>query len=144
MKPLSRIAGAVLLAVSSLALAGAPPAPDSTFNGLGGTDGIKKIVSTFIPLLQADERVSESFKDADMKHLAMRLEQQFCELSGGPCKYKGKDMVNIHDGLNVTNAQFNALTEDLQIAMERNGVPSRVQNQLVAKLAPMQRSIVTK
>jgi hemoglobin len=36
------------------------------------------------------------------------------------------------------------MAEDLQIAMERNGVPSRVQNRLMAKLAPMQREIVTK
>lgn len=53
-------------------------------------------------------------------------------------------MKEVHAGLKVTNAQFNALAEDLQIAMERNSVPSYVQNKLVAKLAPMQRAIVTK
>ncbi len=92
----------------------------------------------------ADPRIKDSFTDIDMKNLAMRLEEQFCELSGGPCQYKGKDMVEIHDGLNITRAQFNALAEDLQIAMETVGVPSRYQNKLVAKLAPMQRGIVTK
>lgn len=53
-------------------------------------------------------------------------------------------MVEIHDGLNVSNAQFHALAEDLQLAMERNGVSSRIQNQLMAKLAPLQRAIITK
>ena len=53
-------------------------------------------------------------------------------------------MTEIHDGLNITNAQFNALAEDLQLAMERNGVPARFQNKLIAKLAPMQRAMVTK
>ena len=79
-----------------------------------------------------------------MKHVAMRLEEQFCMLSGGPCEYKGEPMAEIHAGLKVTNAQFNALAEDLQMAMERNSVPSHIQNKLVAKLAPMQRTIVTK
>ena len=139
-----RLACAALLSVASLAMAQTPAADDSTFRGLGGKPGIKKIVDTFIPLILADARIKESFADTDLKNLAMRLEEQFCELSGGPCKYKGKDMVEIHDGLNITRAQFNALAEDLQIAMERVGVPSRFQNKLVAKLAPMERGIVTK
>ena len=137
------IASALFLA-TSLALAQTPLVDDATFQGLGGKPGIKKIVDTLIPLVLADPRIKESFTDIDMKHLAMRLEEQFCALSGGPCTYRGKDMVEIHDGLNITRAQFNALTEDLQIAMERVGVPSRYQNKLVAKLAPMQRGIVTK
>ena len=140
MKLFSQLVCAGLLAMSSLALA----ADDATFQGLGGKDGIKKIVGNLVQLIQTDPRIKESFADSDMKKIAMHLEEQFCVLSGGPCEYKGKDMAEIHDGLNVTNAQFNALTEDLQIAMERNGVPTRIQNKLVAKLAPMQRAIVTK
>ena len=140
MNMLSRFAAAGLLAASSLALA----ADDSTYQGLGGKDGIHKIVGDLIPMVLADPRIKESFTDIDMKHLAMRLEEQFCALSGGPCIYQGKEMAEIHDGLNVTNAQFNAMGEDLQIAMERNGVPTRIQNQLMAKLVPMQRTIVTK
>ena len=117
---------------------------DAVFQGLGGKPGIRNIVATLIPVILADPRIKDSFVDSDMKNLALRLEEQFCVLGGGPCVYKGKDMVEIHDGLNITNAQFNALAEDLQIAMQRNAVPSRVQNQLMAKLAPMQRGIVTK
>ena len=143
MKTLFRLAGIVLLAAAP-AFAQTPPADDATYQGLGGKPGIKKIVDTLVPLILADPRIKESFKDIDMKNLSMRLEEQFCALSGGPCTYQGKDMVEIHDGLNVTNAQFNALTEDLQIAMDKVGVPSRVQNKLVARLAPMQRGIVTK
>ena len=79
-----------------------------------------------------------------MEQLAKSLAQQLCALSGGPCSYRGKDMTTIHDGLNITNAHFNALTEDLQIAMERNGVPSRIQNRLVAQLAAMQPQVVTR
>ena len=122
----------------------APMAADANFQGLGGKPGIKQIVDTLIPLVLADPRIKESFTDIDMKKLALRLEEQFCVLSGGPCTYQGKDMTEIHDGLNITNAQFNALAEDLQLAMERNGVPARFQNKLIAKLAPMQRAMVTK
>lgn len=145
------------LLASSLALAQTPYTDDSTFQGLGGKEGIKKIVDTFIPMLLEDPRIKESFADFDMKQLGVRLEEQFCEYSGGPCKYSGKyrdktmdgvgtvrDMATVHADLKITNAQFNALAEDLQIAMERNNVPSSVSNKLIAKLAPMQRVIVTK
>jgi len=133
------------LAFAALMAASAPSnADDSLYQGLGGKEGIQKIVATLIPMVLADDRIKASFDGVDLKNLAMRLEEQFCELAGGPCKYRGKDMVTIHDGLNITNAQFNALAEDLQVAMERNNVPSSVSNRLVAKLAPMQRQIVTK
>lgn len=140
MMRLSSLAGAVL----ALSLSTGALADDTVFQGLGGNAGIGKIVATLIPMLQADARVNESFKDSDMKQLALHMQQQFCVVSGGPCAYKGKDMATIHDGLNATNAQFNAVAEDLLEAMERNGVPSRVQLKLIAKLAPMQRDIVTK
>lgn len=135
---------ATLLCAGLLAMAAAQAADDATFHGLGGKPGIRKIVDALIPIILADPRIKESFTDIDMKHLAMRLEEQFCEVSGGPCVYQGKDMKEIHDGLNITNAQFNALAEDLQVAMEQSGVPARFQNKLIAKLAPMHRSIVTK
>ena len=143
MKTFARIACLSLLSMAS-AVAQTAGVDDAVFQGLGGKAGIQKIVDTFIPLIKADPRISESFRDSDMKNVSMRLGQQICELSGGPCKYEGKDMVEVHDGLNITNAQFNALAEDLQLAMERNHVPSRIQNKLIAKLAPMQRGIVTK
>ncbi|MBB3117363.1 DUF3034 family protein [Pseudoduganella violacea] len=144
---LHRLAGASLLLATTLACAQTPYAEDSTYRGLGGQEGIRKIVDTFIPLILADERIKATFEDTDMKQLAERLAEQFCELSGGPCKYtgkyKGKDMASVHIDLKISNAQFNALAEDLQIAMERNHVPNSVANKLIAKLAPMQRDIVT-
>ena len=137
---LASLACALSLAAPTFADTGA----DATFQGLGGKPGIRKIVATLVPLLLADARIKESFTDIDMDHVALRLEEQFCELSGGACRYQGKDMTEIHDGLNITVAQFNALVEDLQLAMERSGVHPRFQNKLLARLAPMQRAIVTK
>ena len=152
----SRLAALGLVLASSLALAQTPYTDDSTYQGLGGKEGIKKIVDTFIPLLLADPRIKESFADFDMEQLNVRLQEQFCEFAGGPCKYTGKyrdktmdgvgtvrDMATVHQDLKITNAMFNALAEDLQIAMEQHNVPNGVANKLIAKLAPMQRAIVT-
>jgi truncated hemoglobin YjbI len=156
MKQLTKLAGCGLLLASSLVMAQTPYTEDSTYRGLGGKEGIKKIVDTFIPMVLADPRIKESFADFDMEQLNVRLQEQFCEFAGGPCKYTGKyrdktmdgvgtvrDMATVHQDLKITNAMFNALAEDLQIAMEQNNVPSGVSSKLIAKLASMQRHIVT-
>ncbi|MCU6434097.1 group 1 truncated hemoglobin [Undibacterium sp. Jales W-56] len=137
-----QIAG--IFAVSLSLSAFAQSAPDAMYQELGAKTGISKIVEDFLPIVLADTRINAAFKDTDMERLALMLTEQFCEVSGGPCKYSGKSMTEAHKELNVTNAQFNALAEDLQIAMEKNHIPSSVSNKLVAKLAPMQRPIVTK
>ena len=120
------------------------PADDSVYQALGGREGLKAIVADLLNLVLADDRIKKQFVDADMEHLAMRLNEQLCVLSGGPCTYGGKDMKTIHADQHITNAQFNALAEDLQTAMDKHHVPARAQNKLLAKLAPMQKSIVTK
>jgi hemoglobin len=117
---------------------------DATFRALGEKNGIEKIVKELLPILLADSRIRQSFKDVDMERLSAKLQEQFCVLAGGPCKYSGKDMKLIHEDLKITNAQFNALAEDLQVAMDRQGVAPRAQNKLIGKLAPMQREVVTR
>ncbi len=119
-------------------------ADDSLYNAFGGKAGISKVIDDLLVVWQGDPRISAALKDADVDRLAALLKEQFTQLTGGPAVYSGKDMKTIHDGMGLRNAHFNALAEDLQIAMEKNGVPSRAQNKLLSKLAPLQRDIVTK
>ncbi|HYD78253.1 MAG TPA: group 1 truncated hemoglobin [Paucimonas sp.] len=135
---------AFLLAAPAAAQQGGNTIDDTLYRELGGQEGIRKIIDDFKLIIMDDARINASFKDVDIAHLKKRLAEQFCALAGGPCKYGGKDMTLIHADLGITVAQFNALTEDLQQALDRNGIPYRVQNRLIAKLAPMQREIVTK
>lgn len=118
------------------------PTDDSLFQALGGKDGIGQIVVDLIPIMQQDTRIKKAFNDADIDHLIKMLDEQLCAVSGGPCTYTGKSMKAVHAEIVVTNAQFNAVAEDLQLAMEKHGIPSRVQNRLLARLAPMQHDIV--
>ncbi|MDP9108214.1 MAG: group 1 truncated hemoglobin [Pseudomonadota bacterium] len=146
---LRRLAAHLLLAVCPLMFItplshAEDGADDSVFQQFGGKPGIDKVVSDFLPLLLADARIKETFKDADIERLGVLLAEQFCQLTGGPCKYSGKSMQAAHRDMQITSAQFYALAEDLQIAMEKNGIAQSAQNKLVAKLAPMQRAIVTK
>jgi hemoglobin len=133
----SMLLGAVLLA-------GAEPvaAAEQLFFRMGGEAKLKAAVEELVPILLADERINFAFAQTDMKKFQHLLYTQLCELAGGPCIYDGRDMRTAHAKLPISNAHFNALTEDLYIALDRAGVSYGLQNQLVALLAPMQRDIV--
>ena len=134
---------AALLLCAGLS-AQAQTSSDELYQSLGAKQGISTFVNSFVAIVLEDGRINKAFKDTDTERLAAMLTEQFCELSGGPCKYSGRKMDDAHKDMGVSNAHFNALAEDLQVAMEKHQIPSPVQNKLIAKLAPMQRAIVTR
>jgi hemoglobin len=117
---------------------------DTIFEQMGGEPVLRSAVAEFAKLVLDDSRINFTFAGTNMDSFKNRLYSQLCNLSGGGCSYTGRDMRTAHEGLHVSNAQFNALTEDLYKAMDRVGVSYRVQNKLVALLAPMQQDIVRK
>jgi hemoglobin len=144
MKTLTTTLAAILVMLATALPAHAQKTDDSLYRDLGGLDVLTKVVDDTLALALADARIKDTFKETDMKRLAKLITEQFCELSGGPCKYSGDPMKEVHQGLGLSNMQFNALVEDLQAAMDKSGIPSRTQNKLLALLAPMQRTVVTK
>jgi hemoglobin len=137
------LAAAMVILMTALPVQ-AQKADDSLYRDLGGLEVLTKVVDDTLALALADVRIKDTFKDTDMKRLAKLITEQFCELSGGPCKYSGDPMKEVHQGLALNNMQFNALVEDLQAAMDKANIPSRTQNKLLALLAPMQRTVVSK
>ena len=120
---------------------------DSLYNRLGalaGGDGkaaITVAVDKFLEKVVADDRINFFFANANVPRLRAMLIDQVCEVSGGPCKYTGGDMVTVHKGMNVTESQFIALVEDLRQALVEIGVPIHEMNELVGLLAPLKRQI---
>jgi hemoglobin len=145
--PRGRAAGLVLVGIIALVLACATPsrAGDAgLYDELGGKEGLTRIVNYAIDNYVADPRISGEFDNINFDWLKGRLVLQFCQLTGGPCKYPGRDMVATHKGLHIDSAEFNALVEDLEQAMDKEGVPFRTQNRFLAILAPMKKQIVTR
>jgi hemoglobin len=125
--------------------AGAEPiAGDSVYKAFHEKEGIQRVIDDLLARVTTDPRTEKHFKGVNLKRLNLLLVQQVCYLTGGPCQYTGDDMKTAHAGMDLHNDDFNALAEDLQLAMDKEGVPFNAQNRLLAKLAPMQRMIVTK
>lgn len=119
-------------------------AQDTLYADMGGQTGIDRIVEVSVENYLADPRIKDIFDETNIDRLRAQLKDQFCMIAGGPCQYKGHEMAEAHRGLKLTNTNFNALVEDLQDAMDKVGVPFATQNRFLARLAPMQRHVVTK
>ena len=124
----------------------APAYPEllPVYRQFGEEAGLVKLMDVFMEKLLADPRMRPFFENTDQAKVKKHLVEQFCVILGGPCKYTGRDMKSSHATLGIDRANFNALVEDLQWAMDKQGIPFRAQNKLLAKLAPMHREIETK
>lgn len=138
---LRRLVVAALLAASLGC--GTPPWSRTTlYDDLGAEAGIAQIVSAFLERLAADARIAHFFDQTNLDRFERLLNEQLCQLADGPCRYSGDSMNDVHRGQGIREADFDALVEDLQLAMDAVGVPFRVQFRLLARLAPLRREIV--
>lgn len=145
---------ALLLSVSGAAMAqtmatplAAPANPaeaSALYKALGEKAGITQLMDDFVARLVADPRIAAQFKTANLDHLKRQLTEQICQVAGGPCQYRGADMATAHADMEIRKSHFNALVEDLQLAMDARSIPFSAQNQLLARLAPMHRDIIAK
>ena len=121
----------------------------SLYARLGGKKAITAVVNEFVNNVAADDRINKFFADTakDPKRLEAfkgKLVDQICQASGGPCKYKGKDMKTAHAGMGVSEADFNALVEDLVKALDKFNVGATEKNELLGALGGMKGDIVEK
>lgn len=133
-----------LAALLATGFTGPALADDTLWQDMGGVDNITRIANDTADNFLADDRIKATFDNTNIDRFKTLLAEQFCSVAGGPCAYTGRNMHETHKGLHLTNMDFNAVVEDLQKAMDKDGVPFATQNRFLARLAPMQRDIVTK
>ncbi len=137
----------VAMATSGQAQTGAPDAgpisPVALYQVLGEKAGIQALMDDLVDRLRSDPQIGPLFKDIKPAYLKQQLTDQLCRVSGGPCVYEGEEMKKSHAELKIGTGQFNLLVEILQDCMDARQIPFSVQNQLLARLAPMHRDIIT-
>lgn len=120
------------------------PSLRPVFDQFGRKPGLVALMDDFMVELMADPRTRPFFAHVKRRHVKAELVDQFCVILDGPCRYTGKDMTRVHDGLDIHRSEFDALIEDLQKAMDKHHIPFRAQNKLLARLAPMYRQMVVR
>jgi len=117
----------------------------SLYQRLGGREGIALVVGDFVANMAGDARVNARFKDMkgpQIERLKSHLADQICDATGGPCAYLGRDMKTTHQGMGVSETEWNATVENLVKALDKRGVPAKEQSELLALLGPMKGDIV--
>ena len=117
-------------------------ADSSLYSRLGGTDAITAVIDDFVANVAADTRINARFEKTDIPHLKRMLVEQVCEATGGPCTYTGKNMRAAHAGMKITEAEFNALVEDLTRSLDKFNVGEREKTELLSALGGMKGDIV--
>jgi hemoglobin len=132
-----------LVLIATLVLTACQQQPaTSLYQRLGGESGVEKIVDGVLSGIEHDPGIVHHFEDTDIPRFRRLLIEQFCELSGGPCKYTGASMQESHTGFQITQAHFDALVNHLITAMQQQKVSIEAQNEFLAMLAPMYKDVV--
>src|SRR3984893_15043069 len=119
-----------------------PMQQKSLYDRLGGQGAITAVVDDFVGNVAADNRINRFFARTDIPRLKRLLVEQICAGTGAPCPYTGRDMKTAHAGMAITDAQFNALVEDLVKSLDKFNVPAREKSELLGILGSMKPSIV--
>ena len=124
----------------------------SLYDRLGAEKGLTAIVDDFVNRAMEDPRVNWERKGVKKGGFSLKRNQsvewqatpekiaalkkhmvQFLSVAtGGPTKYEGREMKNVHQGLNISNAEFDASVGDLKASMDKLGVPVSEQKELLS------------
>jgi len=125
-------------------------AKKALWDRLGGEKAVKAVVHDFV-LAAADDPKVNFFRDGKFKldekgveHLEKMLVELVSEVSGGPLKYSGKSMKEAHKGMNITDAEFDALAGHLIATLKKFKVPQTEIDDLVKIVASTRGDIVEK
>ena len=116
--------------------------PRTLYDRLGGQPAITAVIDSFVAIVAKDARINKKFAKSDVARVKRMLVDQVCAQTGGPCTYTGRSMKEAHLNMGVTEAEFNALVEDLVTTLNAFNVPKPEQDELLNALGTMKGDIV--
>jgi hemoglobin len=102
--------------------------PVTLWQRLGGEKKLEKVVDTFMRSALLDPKVdfARGGKYLPPPERVKELKKQFIaqasSVSGGPYKYTGPSMRDVHKGMGITDAQFDAFVGHIHHALLENGI----------------------
>jgi hemoglobin len=122
------------------------------YDRLGGEQGVTQLVDDFVTRALADPRVNFERKGVkqggfsihrgksvewnpnaeNVAKLKQHLVQFIAVATGGPSKYDGGEMKNVHAGMHIANPEFDAAVGDLKASLDKFQVPNSEQRELLA------------
>lgn len=98
---------------------------------LGGEDAIRKIASDIFDNHKANDAVKARYVNSDRDKVIQLVTEFICVGTGGPQQYTGRDMLETHRGMNISEQEYLEVIDDIMAALETNGVGDREKQELL-------------
>lgn len=115
----------------------------SIYDSIGGAPAVSAAVEDFYTRLLADPQLAPFFEDVDLAGLKSHQRSFIAAALGGAEIYAGRDMAAAHAGLDISDADFDAVVAHLVDTLTGLGVPDDTITQIGGALAPLRNQIVT-
>ena len=114
------------------------------YERLGGEEKIRAIVTDIVALHHQNPAIKTRFDNAKKcdSELIDLVSDLVCSGTGGPQEYKGMTMPDAHKGMNISEAEFVAVLDDILEAMTRHEIGEREKAELLAIAYSMKSDIV--
>jgi hemoglobin len=137
-----------IITITAVPQTGSDADEKSLYERLGELPAIALVVSDFVdvfiqdPLIMANPAV-KARKTADTApYIKYQVTALTCQLTGGPCQYTGLDMKGAHDGLNVSEREWDRMVELFVQTLNKHKVPEAEMQELLGLLGPAKGDIV--
>jgi hemoglobin len=124
--------------VAPISLAAAPAPQKSLYDRLGGVYPISVVVDDFIErllvngTLNANPAIRDARERVPKQGLKFHVTALVCQVTGGPCKYSGRDMKTSHAHLNISEREWQEMLTEFRRTLDKFSVPAAEQGELVA------------
>ena len=120
-------------------------AKPTLYKRLGGYDAIAAVTDDFLGRMAADPSLNRFFvghsKDT-VGRIRQLLVDQLCAATGGPCVYIGRDMKTAHEGMGITDADWDGMVKHLKAALDKFKVAKQEQDDTLAAIGGLKKDIV--
>ena len=101
------------------------------YERLGGEEGIHKFACSLFDYHKNNPAISARYADSDRDNVVRLVTEFVCAGTGGPQAYTGKDMLAAHRGMNISEAEYIAVMDDIIAALNDNNVGQREQEEFL-------------
>jgi len=123
------------------AVASAPH--DATlYERLGRRPGIEKIVEHIWANHTSNPIVKQRYVNSNPAEVKRLVTEMCCAGFGGPEAYTGKNMVTAHTGMNINEAEFVAVCDDVLDALDKSQVGKREKDEILCILYSLKPEVV--
>ena len=113
------------------------------YQRVGGRSGLHEMVSDTVARHQVNEQISHFMEGVDAENLTNQVTDFLVVGTGGEGEYNGRDMLEAHAHLKLSNMHFLAAGEDMDAAMKAAGWGAGEQQELLCAFVALRSEVVT-